>query len=142
MRTVETFVTSAPVDVVWGILADVVHWKDWTPTILEVTQLTRGGLQIGARYRVKQPGLRPAIYEVIDCTANEAFTWVQKLPGGQFIADHKIASKDGAAEVELSFSSKGLVADIACTLNSRKIRQFVATEARSLRQKCEALTKV
>ena len=141
MRVVETFITSAPLETVWGILADVGHWNDWTPTILEITLLSGGGLQVGARYRVKQPGLKPAVYEVSHCIQNEAFTWIQKIPGGQFIADHRLAFKDGATAVELSFTSEGLVADVACALFSKKLRQFVATEAQCLRQKCEALTK-
>jgi Polyketide cyclase / dehydrase and lipid transport len=141
MRTVEMFVTSAPVETVWGILADVKNWNAWTPTILEITLLSGGGLRVGARYLVNQPGLKPAIYEVIRCVQNEAFAWVQKLPGGQLIADHRIASRDGATEVELSFASEGLSAHLACALFSKKLRQFVAMEARCLRQKCEAVTK-
>jgi uncharacterized protein YndB with AHSA1/START domain len=134
MKAVERFVTAAPAETVWRVLADVEHWKDWTPTVLEVTPLTDEGLRVGARYRVQQPGLRPAVYEVTDCTPNVAFTWVQRLPGGELIADHRIAVREGATQVELSFSSKGLLANIAAMLFSKKIRNLVATEARSLKR--------
>jgi uncharacterized protein YndB with AHSA1/START domain len=134
MKAVERFVTAAPAETVWRVLADVERWKDWTPTVLEVMPLTDEGLRVGARYRVKQPGLRPAVYEVTDCTPNVAFTWVQRLPGGELIADHRIAAEEGGIQVELSFSSKGLLADIAAMLFSKKIRDLVATEARSLKR--------
>jgi hypothetical protein len=141
METVERFVTSAPAEMVWRILADVEHWKDWTPTILEVTPLTGEGLRVGARYRVVQPGLRSGVYEVTDCTPNVAFTWVQKLLGGELVADHRIETRDGATQVELSFSSKGLLTNIVTTLFSKKILDLVATEARSLKKRCDAVVR-
>jgi len=141
METVERFVTSAPAEIVWRILADVEHWKDWTPTVLEITPLTGEGLRVGARYRVTQPGLQPGVYEVTDCTPNVAFTWVQRLLGGELIAEHRIEIRGGATQVELSFYSKGLLTNIATTLLSKKIRDLVTTEARSLKKRCDAMVK-
>ena len=141
METVERFVTSARAEMVWRILADVEHWKDWTPTVLEITPLTDEGLRVGARYRVVQPGLQPGVYEVTDCTPNAAFTWVQKLLGGELVADHRIENRDGATQVELSFSSKGFLTNIATALLFKKIVDLVATEARSLKKRCDAMVK-
>jgi uncharacterized protein YndB with AHSA1/START domain len=141
MQTVERFVTSASAEMVWRILADVERWKDWTPTILEVRPLTHEGLRVGARYRVTQPGLKPAVYEVTDCTPNQGFTWVQRLPGGELIAGHRIQTRDGMTEVEHSYSSKGPSANIAVMLFSKKIRESVTTEAQGLKERCEAMMK-
>jgi uncharacterized protein YndB with AHSA1/START domain len=138
MQVAEKISTPASVETVWRILADLDRWKDWNPTIVEIVPLTAEGLRIGARYRVTQSGLRPAVYEVTDCTPNEAFTWVQKLPGGELIADHRIASRDGASQVELSFYSKGPLANFVTMLLSGKIREFVGKEARALKARCEA----
>jgi hypothetical protein len=90
MRVVERYVTSAPSDIIWQILADVEHWPDWTPTIIEIRPLGGMGLNVGARYLV-QPKLRLAIYEVTECIPNQRFMWVQKLPGGALVADHRLA---------------------------------------------------
>jgi carbon monoxide dehydrogenase subunit G len=139
MQTREQFVTSARPGTVWQVLADVEHWNDWTPTIQQIEPLDAGGLRIGARYRVVQPGLQPAIYEVTACIPEKAFTWVYRLPGGEMIADHRIAPRGEQTEVELSFCSQGFVAHAVSMLLSRKIRKFVATEASSLKRKCEAI---
>lgn len=139
MRTTEQFLTAAPPAVVWQVLADVERWRDWTPTILRVEPLDAGGLRMGARYRVVQPGLQPAVYEVTACIPDRVFTWAYKLPGGAMIADHRIAARNGQTEVELSFRSKGLLAGIAGMLFSRTIRRLVATEASSLKRRCESL---
>jgi len=137
MQVVERFVTSASVETVWRTLADVERWTDWNPTIVEIKPLTEGGLRIGARYRVTQTGLKPGVYEVTGCTPNESFTWVQKLLGGELIADHRIAARNGLTEVELSFSSKGPFANLATILLSGKIRDFVAKEARGLKKQVQ-----
>jgi len=139
MRAVETFITSASPEVVWSVLADVEHWCDWTPTVTEVTALNDTGLKVGAKYRVVQPKLRPATYEVTEYVPNRRFTWVQKLAGGTMIADHRIVPGDGATKVELSFTSKGLLANVVGNLFTRIIGEYVATEARSLKKRCDNL---
>jgi hypothetical protein len=78
---------------------------------------------------------------VTGCVPHQRFTWAQKLPGGALIADHRIEPRDGATEVKLSFTSNGLLANIVASLFSKMIREYVATEARSLKTHCEALTK-
>jgi carbon monoxide dehydrogenase subunit G len=137
MHVVETFSTAAKPEAIWQILADVSHWKDWTPTVLDITPLNGQNLQVGGRYRVSQPGVQPAIYEVTACVPNEGFTWAQKIPGGRLLASHTIRVNDGSTNVELSFFSQGLLAAAASTLFSSKIRKLVSIEARSLKEKAE-----
>ena len=140
MRVVETFSTTAKPETIWLILANLSHWKDWTPTVLDIAPLDGESLQVGARFRVSQPEIKPAIYEVTACVPNEGFTWVQKISGGGLFASHTIRVKDGSTNVELSFFSKGLFAAAAATLFSSKIRKFVYTEARSLKERAERLS--
>ena len=140
MRVVERVVTSAKPELVWQVLSDVEHWRDWTPTVLEIKSLGNASMKVGARYRVVQPKLRPAIYEVTEYVPHQRFTWAQKLPGGALVADHRITPRDGATEVELYFTSRGLLANTVASLFSRKIAQYIATEAKSLKTYCDALS--
>jgi hypothetical protein len=55
------------------------------------------------------------------------------------IADHRLVPRNGGTEVELSFASRGLLANILSKVFSRRIREYVATEARSLQRQCESL---
>jgi len=55
------------------------------------------------------------------------------------IADHRVAAGDGSTRVERSFLSKGLVANVVGSLFSRMIRDYVATEARTLKKHCDDL---
>jgi hypothetical protein len=113
--------------------------RDWTPSVVEIKPLSSSGLTVGARYRVVQPKLRPAVYEVTECVPNKAFTWVQKLPGGAMVADHRLSPRGDATEVELSFTSKGLLANIIGRMFSRVISDYVATEAKGLKSRCDSL---
>jgi len=141
MRVAERFDTPAGPDIVWGILADVEHWREWTPTVTEIKSLSQDGLKVGARYRVVQPKLRPSVYEVTECVPNQRFTWMQKLPGGGLIGDHRVSKSNGATEVELSFRSEGLIANVVAGLFSKLISGYVATEARSLKSRCDNVAR-
>lgn len=139
MRVAQRFTTRARPSTVWRILADVEHWPDWTPTVVEIKPLSSSRLMVGARYRVVQPKLRPAVYEVTECVPNKAFTWVQRLLGGTMAADHRLSPSGEATQVELSFTSKGLLANIIGRMLSRAIGDYVATEAASLKSRCDSL---
>jgi hypothetical protein len=49
------------------------HWRDWIPTVTEVKALNGTGLKVGANYRIVQPKLRPATYEVTEYVPNRRF---------------------------------------------------------------------
>ena len=139
MRIVERITTQATPQTVWEILADVERWPIWTPTVLRIEPLTGDGLKPGARFRVSQPKLRPAIYQVTDCSAPHQFTWAQTMPGVRMMADHRITATPAGTEVELSFAAEGLLGRWLGRLYSKIIAEYVATEARSLKQRADAL---
>ena len=140
MQTIERVVINASPAAIWRVLADVERWPTWTPTVLNVEPVTRDGFRVGAKYRVTQPKLRPAVYEVTERVPHEVFTWVQKSPGATMIAEHRLTAFDGnGTEVELAFATKGLIGAIAASRYSKLIAEYVKTEAKSLKQHCEML---
>ena len=54
----------APLPVVWTTLAELENWPQWTPTMLSVVALEQRAVQTGSRFRVRQPGLPPAIWQI------------------------------------------------------------------------------
>ena len=57
------------------------------------------------------------------------------------IADHRLAPRNGGTEVELSFRSECLVANIVGSIFSKMIGEYVAIEARSLKAHSDNLAK-
>jgi carbon monoxide dehydrogenase subunit G len=140
MQTIERVVINASPAAIWQVLADVERWPTWTPTVLSVEPVTRDGFRVGAKYKVTQPKLRPAVYEVTERIPHQAFTWVQKAAGAKMIADHRLTASDGSGtEVELSFSTEGLLGALLGSMYSKTIADYVRTEARSLKTHCELL---
>jgi uncharacterized protein YndB with AHSA1/START domain len=140
MQTVERVIIKARPADIWQVLADVERWPTWTPTVLSVEPVTRDGFKVGAKYRVTQPKLRPAIYEVTERVPHQVFTWEQKSLGASMVAEHRLTAFDGSGtEVELAFATKGLVGAIAGGMYSKLIAEYVKTEAKSLKQHCEML---
>lgn len=139
MHSVARVIIHANPAAIWQVLTDVERWPRWTPTVLDVQPLTNHGFNVGSRYRITQPQLRPAVYEVTECVPHQAFTWVQKSPGATMIADHRINACDGdGAEVELTFTTEGLLGSILGMKYAKLITEYVRTEARSLKAHCES----
>lgn len=137
MQITQRFLTSADTEKVWQILADVENWTSWNSTIVAITPLTPEGMRTGARYSVQQRKLSPTEYEVTDYTPNKAFTWVHKFPGGEMVADHRIAATNEGTSVELSFSSRGFLGNFFGAIFSKLIAEYVVTEAKGLKQRCD-----
>lgn len=138
MKIVERVRIAASPASVWQVLADVERWPRWTPTVISVEPLAGSGIRVGARYRVTQPKLRPAVYEVTACEPLREFTWATKLPGVRMTAVHRlVAAADGTA-AELSFETAGLLGNIVGRMYGKLIAEYVATEARSLKAACES----
>jgi hypothetical protein len=55
------------------------------------------------------------------------------------IASHRLLSRNGATEVELSLTSKGLLANVVGRIFSNLISDYVATEAKGLKNRCDGL---
>jgi hypothetical protein len=139
MRVVEQFATAAPARILWSTLQDVIDWPKWTPTVSRVEALDSVGLRMGARFRVYQPRLHPTIYVVTSLKQGEAFTWSAHMPGATLVAEHAVFACRETSRVELSFEISGWLAKLLEWRYRGLIMQYVATEARSLKARCEAI---
>ena len=59
-----TIEIKAPPQRVWAVLADIEGWPDWTASVTSVERFESGPLIVGTRARLRQPKLRPAIWEI------------------------------------------------------------------------------
>ena len=133
-----TLVAASP-QRVWSLLADVARWPEWLPTVTAVQPLGSPGLSVGARYRILQPRLRPAIWSVIELDPQHRFAWESRSPGVRVVASHVMrAASDKTTSVTLEVVFSGPLAALAGLLAGRLTREYLAREAASLKQRAES----
>lgn len=125
--------TAAKPAAVWALLADVTHWPDWTQTMNSITPLGEDTLRVGNRYRVRQPGIPPATWEVTEIVEESSFVWARRSPGLRLVAGHDVLPNgSGGSTIVLSLDLSGAFAGLAAAVMAKQIRRSVDTEARSL----------
>lgn len=125
VRTIE-----APADVVWGFVSDLERWAELLPTVNQVTRVEGSGpVGVGARFRVRQPGIVPATYEVTDWRPGRGFTWVTASPGVRAEATHELREPaPGRTELTLAVTWSGLLAPLMRLLLADRARRMVVQE--------------
>ncbi len=129
---------AAPVTRVWSVLADVTRWPEWTSTVTSIEALGAPALALGSRYRMVQPGLRPAVWTVVALDPLRSFTWEMRSPGVRAIAGHILSpAADGTIRVDLDVRFSGPMSALVSGLFGRLTGEYVAREAASLKRWCE-----
>lgn len=140
MLTYDTRISvAAPPAQVWQVLADVTRWPEWTPTMKAVTLLD-GALRVGARVRVEQPRLPPAVYTVTELAEGRAFTWRMNAPGVIGTATHAVTPTAQGTEVHLAVTFGGVLGGLVGRLAGPLTRDYIRREAEGLKRRTEGAT--
>jgi uncharacterized membrane protein len=128
----------APPGTVWKFVSDVFNWPERLPNYNAVTALNDQDFQVGSRFRVSQPKLLPAIWEVTSCRENEGFTWQSCSMGLAMKADHliRVTGLD-TCELTLKFCFSGLLAIFAGPLAGKLVRRYLSIEAHTFKNLAE-----
>lgn len=122
------------------VLFDVPKWPAWTPTIDSARQIDPGPMQVGSRFDVRQPKLRPATWRVTNVDPSGGFDWTAAMPGLVMDGLHRVEAMDNGARsrVTLAFVLSGLLSAPAALVYGKLIASYVATEAAALKRRCES----
>ena len=138
MRTHARIPIDAPADAIWSVMTDVHRWPEWTASISAVESLQDGPLQVGNRYRVRQPRLPQAVWTVTELIPGRSFTWINRSPGLTSTGIHRIDSAaDGTLIGELVLHQAGALSFLARPF-ARLTSRYVEMEAAGLKATSEA----
>lgn len=138
MQLTEEIEVAAPPDRVWTIMADVERWHEWTASITSVERLDDGPFRVGSRARVRQPRLRPAIFEVTALEPGCSFTWQTRSAGLTANATHRVTPIPGGSRVRLGLDFRGWpLLFLGWWIRGISVR-YMAMEARGLKRRAEA----
>ena len=129
-------------DTVWRWLSEVAAWPEWLPTVASVRVLDAARLQLGARYVVRQPRLRPTTWVVTVLEPPRRFAWAARSPGLRMTADHVIGESPSGATVLLRFSFGGFLGGLIGRLFRATTESYLAQEAAALKHKAEFSVRV
>lgn len=127
----------APRKRVWGVMADIPRWPEWTPTVSRVEAEGEGPVGVGSRFRLHQPKLRPATWEITDWTPGSGFAWVSRAPGLTSRGEHLAAEAEGRTIVTLRVTFEGLLAPVVAFLAGRMTSDYIRQEAEGLKKRAE-----
>ena len=133
-----TITINASQEAVWKILSDVARWQEWTPTVSNVEVLDEPGLNLGNRYKVHQPKLQPAVWNVTVLTPPSNFTWESKSLGMHMLAEHIVTPKStDRSELTLTFTFGGWLGELIGRMYGKTAESYIQTEAQSLKKRVE-----
>jgi len=125
---------------VWAVLMDVERWPEWTASVSSVQRVDRVPLTVGSRTKIVQPKLWPAEWVVTELDENTGnFTWVNRGPGIQVTAGHRLEPHGNWTRCTHSLDFSGLLSPLIVWLYGALSRQYLATEANGLRARAESI---
>jgi hypothetical protein len=130
---------AADLDRSWAALAAVTTYPRWTASMSTVDPLDGPALQVGNRFRIKQPGLPPTVWRVSDVRDGESFAWEASFPGVHTVAYHRLnRNSDGTTQVTIGLRQTGVLSGLIALLTAAKTRRFLQLEAAGLKAAAEA----
>lgn len=119
----------ASIEQVWAVVADVEQWPTWTSTMEWIKGLDGPKIELGRRFKVKQPRFAPAMYVVTELNEGHNFVWEARIPGLATRADHRLEANEFGTSVSLSFQYSGLFGLFFGALFSVMTKKYLQTEA-------------
>lgn len=134
MMTDSSVEIDAPAAIVWDVFADVERWPEWTASVTRIVALDGPGIEIGKRFRIKQPRLPAVVWEVTEVDPGTSWTWRQRSPGNTTLATHRVVEQDnGRTLVEQRIDQRGPGGVIVGVLMRRMTKRYLAMEAAGLK---------
>jgi hypothetical protein len=133
---VETLIAAPPARV-WPVMSDVERWPEWTQSVTKVERLETGPMGPGARARVFQPKLRPAVWTVTDWRPGSSFTWESRTPGLRAVGLHEALPEGGGTRARLAVRFEGPLAGLVAWLAGGLTLRYIQLEAAGLKARAE-----
>jgi uncharacterized protein YndB with AHSA1/START domain len=127
----------APPSRVWDVLSDVERWHEWTASITRIERLNALPLQVGARFRVKQPKLAANDWLVTMAEPSAGFTWETRSAGSHIVGEHLINPIGNGTCVVLRLSFNGWLGKLMGRLGRKLILEYLDMEAAGLKKAVE-----
>ncbi len=138
MNTDSSIEIAAPAATVWGVFTDVERWSEWTSSVQRIVALDGPGIEVGKRFRIKQPGMPKLVWQVTAVEPGVSWTWRQRSLGSTAVAVHEVEAKDATSTlVRQRIEQRGPLGALVGALMRRTTRRYLELEAQGLKRRSE-----
>jgi uncharacterized membrane protein len=131
-----SIVIDAPIEVVWSVFTDVERWPTWASSFTSV-ELIDGPMRLGAKARIRQPGLPTVVWEVTKWEPGRSWTWTATGPGARTEASHVLTRSGDGTLAEQAIIPSGPIGRLAAFVWRSLTRRYLAIEAAGLKRRSE-----
>jgi uncharacterized membrane protein len=133
-----TFGISASAERVWEVFTDVTRWPSWTASVTSIEPIDGPGIEVGHRFRIKQPRLPIVVWQVTEVDPQRSWTWVVRSAGATTSASHEISARGpDQCVVTQTIDQRGPLGLVFAVLTRRLTRRYLALEGRGLKAASE-----
>jgi hypothetical protein len=123
---------------VWPVFTDVARWPEWTPSVIEATDLDAPGIDVGNRFAIRQPRLPQHVWEVTEVTPGRSWAWRSHSFAAESTATHELApAAPGRTLVRQRLELRGPLGVLTAVLRRRLMRRYLDMEAAGLKRRVE-----
>jgi hypothetical protein len=94
-------------------------------------------MRLGAKARIRQPGLPTVVWEVTKWEPGRSWTWTATSPGARTDASHVLTPSGDGTVAEQSIRSSGVLGRLAAFVWRSLTRRYLAVEAAGLKERSE-----
>ena len=128
---------AAPLSTIWSVTKDFESWPAWTPTVTGVRRLAGEGIELGARYVIKQPLQRPKVWEITEVEDGRSFCWETGTRFLRLRAEHRLLETEGETRNVLKVGASGLGARFIWPILRPILNYALKSENAGLKSVCE-----
>jgi uncharacterized membrane protein len=133
MMTDSSVEIDAPASIVWDVFADVERWPEWTASMTRLVALDGPGIEVGKRFRIKQPRLPDLVWEVTAVDPGVSWTWRARSPGATTDATHEVVAQGNERTlVRQRIDQRGPLGVAVGVLMRPMTKRYLDLEARGL----------
>ena len=131
-----SLINALPGDI-FKVLMDFGQWEQWTASITEMSILDNGRPGTGARIRILQPKLPPAIWTVTEILPDKSFTWEKRSFGLVMRSEHLVFTGNNGTSVTIRMTYQGPLAGLFYRLTHSLTDRYMTMEIEGLKRECE-----
>jgi hypothetical protein len=129
-------ITARPRDI-FNVLLELGRWNRWTKSITEMSILNNDQPIQGARIKVLQPKLPPAIWTITEIDRDKALIWEKKSFGLRMLSEHLILNGADETSVTIRITYEGPLAGLFYRFTRNLTDRYMTMEINGLKGECE-----